>query len=322
MAARVLLGIGEAGFFPGMVLYLTYWIPAGERARTGALFMMAAPVAVIVGGPVSEALLKLDGRLGLQGWQWLFLVEGLPAVILGVLALDVLTDRPERASWLAPDDREWLCRTMAEEQARRRAVGHSTLRTSVASGRVWLLSGILFMNSLVTYGIFLWLPKMLQDVSGTRGFVMSTITSIPFVAAIAAMVIVARHSDRTGERKLHVAACAITAAVGLLLAVASQGNLWLLVLSFTLSQMAQRAIVGVFWAMPPMFLGGTGAAAGIALINATGNLGGFAGPAIMGALRDATGGYAGGLLVLSGALMIEATLVLCLRLPAREPGRA
>jgi ACS family tartrate transporter-like MFS transporter len=150
---------------------------------------------------------------------------------------------------------------------------------------------------------------------------MSTITSIPFVAALAAMVIVARHSDRTGERRLHVAGCAITAAVGLLLAVASQGSLWLLVLSFTLSQMAQRAIVGVFWAMPPMILGGTGAAAGIALINATGNLGGFAGPAIMGALRDVTGGYAGGLLVLSGALMVEAALVLSLKLPAREPGR-
>ena len=319
MAARVLLGIGEAGFFPGIVLYLTYWIPAGERARTGALFMMAAPVAVIVGGPASEALLKLDGRLGLEGWQWLFLVEGLPAVVLGVLALYVLTDRPEQAMWLTSGDREWLCRTMAVEQASRQRAGHTTLAGSVASARVWLLSSVLFMNSLVTYGIFLWLPKMLQDVSGTRGFMLSTITSIPFVAALAAMVIVGRHSDRTGERKLHVAACAITAALGLLMAVASQGHLWLLVLSFTLSQMAQRAVVGVFWAIPPMFLGGTGAAAGIALINATGNLGGFAGPAIMGALHDATGGYGGGLLVLSGALLIEASLVLSLKLPAREP---
>ena len=319
MAARVLLGIGEAGFFPGIVLYLTYWIPASERARTGALFMMAAPMAVIVGGPVSEALLKLDGRLGLQGWQWLFLLEGLPAVILGVLALRVLTDRPERATWLPPDDREWLCRTMSEEQARRQADGHTTFAGSVGSGRVWLLSGVLFMNSLVTYGIFLWLPKMLQDVSGTRGFALSTITSIPFVAALAAMVVVGRHSDRTGERKLHVAACAATAAVGLLLAVASQGSLWLLVVSFTISQMAQRAVVGVFWAMPPMFLGGTAAAAGIALINATGNLGGFFGPAIMGTLRDVTGGYSGGLLVLAGALLIETLLVLSLKLPARDP---
>jgi ACS family tartrate transporter-like MFS transporter len=183
---------------------------------------------------------------------------------------------------------------------------------------VWLLSGVLFMHSLVTYGIFLWLPKMLQDVSGTRGFALSTITSLPFVAALIAMVLVGRHSDRTGERKLHVAGCALTAAVGLLLAAASQTNLWLLVFSFTLSQMAQRAIVGPFWALPPIFLGGTAAAAGIALINAIGNLGGFAGPALMGALRDMTGGYAGGLLVLSGALVMEALLVLSLKLPAAE----
>jgi ACS family tartrate transporter-like MFS transporter len=318
MGARVLLGIAEAGFFPGMVLYLTYWIPERERARTGALFMMAAPVAVIVGGPVSEALIGLDGRLGLEGWQWLFLVEGFPAVILGLLTLVVLTDRPEEATWLSSNDRDWLTRTMAAEQRQRQAVGHSSLRTSFASGRVWLLSGVLFMHSLVTYGIFLWLPKMLQDVSGTRGFALSTITALPFAAALVAMVIVGRHSDRTGERKLHVAACALTAAVGLVLAAASQGSLWLLVLSFTLSQMAQRAVVGPFWALPPIFLGGTGAAAGIALINATGNLGGFAGPAIMGALRDMTGGYAGGLLVLACALVAEALLVLSLRLPALD----
>jgi ACS family tartrate transporter-like MFS transporter len=318
MAARALLGIAEAGFFPGMVLYLTYWVPARERARTGALFMMAGPVAVIVGGPVSEALLALDGRLGLQGWQWLFLIEGFPAVVLGLLTLVVLTDRPEGAAWLAPGERGWLARTMAAEQAERQARGHTTLATSFASGRVWLLSGVLFMHSLVTYGIFLWLPKMLQDVSGTRGFALSTITAIPFVAALVAMVFVGRHSDHTGERKLHVAACALTAAAGLGLAAASQGSLGLLVVSFTLSQMAQRAMVGPFWAMPPLFLGGTAAAAGIALINAIGNLGGFAGPAIMGGLRDVTGGYAGGLLVLSSALVVEALLVLSLKLPAAE----
>ena len=318
MAARALLGIAEAGFFPGMVLYLTYWIPARERARTGALFMMAGPVAVIVGGPVSEALLALDGRFGLAGWQWLFLVEGLPAVVLGLLTLVVLTDRPEGATWLAPGERDWLARTMADEQAIRQSVGHTRLTTSLASGRVWILSGVLFMHSLVTYGIFLWLPKMLQDVSGTRGFALSTITAIPFGAALVAMVLVGRHSDRTGERKLHVAACASTAAVGLGLAAASQGSLWVLVLSFTVSQMAQRAMVGPFWAMPPIFLGGTAAAAGIALINAIGNLGGFVGPAIMGMLRERTGGYAGGLLVLSSALVLEALLVLSLRLPSLE----
>src|SRR6476469_6129102 len=232
MAARVLLGFAEAGFFPGVVLYLTYWVPAADRAQTGAWFMMAAPIAVIVGAPMSEALLALEGTLGLHGWQWLFLVEGFPAVLLGLLALVVLTDRPEQAPWLLPEDRDWLARTMAAEQAQRQVVGYSSLRATFSSGRVWLLSSILFMNSLVTYGIFLWLPKMLRDASGMEGFALSSLTSIPFVAALVAMVVVGRHSDRTGERKLHVAACAATAALGLVLAMASQGSLWLLMIGF------------------------------------------------------------------------------------------
>ena len=320
MIARAALGVAEAGFFPGVILYLTYWIPSEDRARTGALFMMAAPVAVIVGAPASEALLALDGRLGLHGWQWLFLVEGFPAVLLGLLSLRVFTDRPGTAAWLPAADREWLTETMAAEQDRRQRAGYTTIASTFASGRVWLLAGVLFMNSAVTYGIFLWLPKMLRDVSGAEGFALSTLTSIPFVAALVAMVVVGRHSDRTGERRKHVAVCAMTAALGLVMAVLSRGNVPLFVLSVTLSQMAQRALVGVFWALPPLFLGGTAAAAGIALINAVGNLGGFAGPAIVGTLRDATGGYNGGLLALAAALVIETGLVLALRVPALETG--
>jgi ACS family tartrate transporter-like MFS transporter len=322
MTARVVLGIAEAGFFPGMVLYLTYWIPATERARSNALFMMAAPVSVIVGAPVSEALLKLDGLLGLRGWQWLFLIEGLPAVLLGVLALYVLTDRPEGAHWLPDRDREWLSRTMADERAVRAAHGHVTAWRSLSSGRVWLLCAVYFMNTSVTYGIFLWLPRILQEASGAGGFQLSAMTAIPFVAALVAMVLVGRHSDRTGERKLHVAACALTAATGLVLAVVFRDNVPLLVLSFTLSQMGQRAVMSVFWAIPPMFLGGTAAAAGIGLINAIGNLGGFFGPSMMGWLRDATGGYSGGLLVLTGALIMEALLVASLPVPSKDPARA
>ena len=315
MASRVLLGIAEAGFFPGMILYLTYWIPASDRARTGALFMMAAPVAVIVGAPVSEALLKLDGALGLHGWQWLFLVEGLPAVAMGVLSLVVLTDQPQSALWLSPHDRVVLAEMMASDRAQREAVGYTSLKKAFVSGSLWLLCGVFFMNTVVTYGIFLWLPKLLQDVSGATGFTLSTITSVPFVAALIAMPIVGRHSDRTGERRWHVAACAVTSAAGLLLAVAAQNNMALLVLSFTLSQMAQRSLVGVFWALPPQFLGGSAAAAGIALINSIGNLGGFVGPALIGMLHDLTGSYTGGMLMLAGALILEALLVVALRVP-------
>ena len=321
-AARILLGVAEAGFFPGFVLYLTYWIPSDDRARTGALFMMAAPVSIIVGAPVSEALLGLDGRYGLHGWQWLFIVEGFPAVILGLLALRLLTDRPEQAAWLPAADRAWLTKTMAEEQALRADVGHVSIRRTLASGRVWLLCGVYFLNTSVTYGIFLWLPKMLREASGSGGYSLSAMTAIPFTAALVVMVLVGRHSDRTGERKFHVAACALTAAVGLLLAVLSQHNIWLLVLSFTLSQMGQRSVMSVFWAIPPIFLGGIGAAAGIGLINAIGNLGGFAGPSMMGWLRTATGGYTGGLLVLVVVLLAEALVVSLLRLPRREAAAA
>jgi ACS family tartrate transporter-like MFS transporter len=318
MIARVVLGLAEAGFFPGMVLYLTYWVPAAQRARTNALFMMAAPVSVIVGAPVSEAIMRMNGMLGLHGWQWLFLIEGAPAVILGFMALRVLTDRPEQADWLPAADREWLSATMAAERAQRMQTGHAGVLRSLGSGRVWLLTLVYLLNTSVTYGIFLWLPRMLQDTAGP-GVSVSLYTAIPFVAALVGMVLIGRHSDRTAERKLHVAACAATAAVGLFMAVAVHSNLYLLVLAFTICQVGQRSVMSVFWAIPPMLLGGTAAAAGIALINAIGNLGGFFGPTMMGWLRDATGGYNGGLLVLAGALILEAILVASLRLPAPKP---
>jgi MFS transporter, ACS family, tartrate transporter len=314
-AMRVLLGVAEAGFFPGMVLYLTYWIPAAERAKTGALFMTAAPVAVLIGAPLSEALLALDGRLGLSGWQWLFLVEGFPAVVLGVVALWYLTDQPEQATWLPADDREWLGRTMANERTSRAAQHAGAHIRALLSGRVVLICCVYFLNTLVTYGVFLWLPRILREVSGLRGASLSAITSIPFIVALIGMVLIGRHSDRTGERKGHVAACALTGAVGLALAAGFQTSTALIVLSFTLSQLGQRSVQGVFWAIPPIFLGGTAAAAGIALINSVGNLGGFVGPTIMGWFRGASGTYTPGLMVLSGVLVLEAILVMSLRLP-------
>ncbi len=313
MVSRVILGIAEAGFFPGMLLFMTYWFPASERAKTGALFMMASPIAVIVGAPISTAVLRLDGWMGLEGWQWLFLIEGFPAVILGILALTVLTDRPEDARWLSDEDRTWLSRTMDEDRVRRQAGGVTSLRSGLMNGQLWLLCGVFFLNSIVNYGIFLWLPKLLEDVTGAEGFTLSAITSIPFIAALGAMVLVGKHSDRTGERRLYVAACAVANAIGLLLAMSFQQNIWLLVAGFAISQMALRSLAGVFWAMPPQLLSGAAAAAGIALINSIGNLGGFVGPTLIGALLDLTGGYTGGLLALTVVLIAQALLVLRVR---------
>jgi len=312
---RFLLGLAEAGFFPGIVLYLTYWIPARERARNGALFMTAAPVAMLVGAPVSEALLRLDGQLGLAGWQWLFVIEGLPAVVLGLLALLVLTDRPEQATWLDPEGRTWLSEQMALERKER--VAHGGDWRSLLNRKLLLLCLFYFLNTTVTYGIFLWLPRMLEEALGRRSFVL---VMIPFAFALIGMVLIGRHSDKTGERKRHVAACALVAALGLVLAAFFHDSPALLVLSLTICQIGQRAVQPTFWAIPPLFLGGTAAAAGIALINSVGNLGGQLGPWVVGSLRDLTHSHAGGLLLLAGLLVVEAALVLSLRLPPREPG--
>jgi MFS transporter, ACS family, tartrate transporter len=318
-AMRVLLGVAEAGFFPGIILYLTYWIPASDRARASALFMIASPIAVIIGSPVSEALLALHGRAGLAGWQWLFLIEGLPAVALGIVAWRYLTDRPEQATWLTPAQREWLTETMQRERVARAARHHTSELKMLFSGKLWLLAIIYFLNNIVTYGVFLWLPNILREASGYRGWKLSTITSIPFVAALIGMILIGRHSDRTGDRKWHVAACALTAAVGLLIAAKVQHSVPLIVLAFTLSQAGQRAIMTVFWAIPPIFLGGMAAAAGIAVINSIGNLGGFVGPSAIGWLRQGSSDYTSGLLLLAGVLIVQATLVALLRLPAERP---
>jgi len=311
-ALRFLLGLAEAGFFPGIVLYLTYWIPARERAKNGALFMMAAPVAILVGAPLSEALLQLDGRLGLAGWQWVFLVEGLPAVVLGVLALVVLTDRPDDARWLDPEGRAWLSAQMDAE--RRERVAHGGSWQSLLDRRLLLLCLIYFLNTSVTYGIFLWLPRIVEEALGHRSFAL---VMIPFAFALVGMVLIGRHSDRTGERKRHVAACTLLAALGIALAAAFHASPALLVLGFTICQIGQRAVQPTFWTLPPLLLGGTAAAAGIALINSIGNLGGQLGPWVVGSLRDLTHSHSGGLLLLAGLLLVQAGLVLSLRLPAR-----
>jgi ACS family tartrate transporter-like MFS transporter len=312
-AMRIALGLAEAGFFPGIVLYLTYWIPARERAKSGALFMMAAPVAILIGAPVSEALLRLDGWLGLAGWKWLFIVEGLPAVVLGLVALLVLTDRPEQAGWLDPEGRAWLSAEMAKERDTR--ARHGASWRSLVDWKVALICLIYFLNTTVTYGLFLWLPQMIEEAFGGRRFVA---VMIPFAFALVAMVLVGRHSDRTGERKWHVAVSALVAALGMLLAAAFRADPWMLVASFTICQIGQRSVQPTFWTLPPLFLGGTAAAAGIALINSIGNLGGYLGPWAIGSLRDLTHSHTGGLLLLAGALVLQAALVASLRLP-REP---
>jgi ACS family tartrate transporter-like MFS transporter len=324
-ASRILLGLAEAGFFPGVILYLTYWVPTAYRARAGALFMMAIPISVLIGAPISEALLQMNGAWGLKGWQWLFIGEGLPAVVLGIATLFYLTDKPEQATWLPDTQRRWLLDTLARERDERahRMKEHGTHGlASMLSPKVWQLCAIYFLQALVTYGLFLWLPKILSDVSGFKGMQLSVITMVPFLAALVGMVLIGNHSDRTGERKWHAAGCSLSAAIGIGLAAFAQHSTLLIVLAFTLSQIGQRSILSVFWAIPPMFLGGTAAAASIALINSIGNLGGWVGPTVVGWLRTGRQDYTAGLLALAAALLLQALLIMALRLPAAEPAKS
>jgi ACS family tartrate transporter-like MFS transporter len=248
-------------------------------------------------------------------------VEALPAVILGIIALFWLTDAPEQAHWLSPEDREWLAAEMKAERAARARQSPAHGFKALANPKVLILCLFYFLNNMATYGVFFFLSKILGEASGYTGVKLAAITSFPFIPALLGMVLIGRHSDRTGERKWHAAACALTAAGGILLAAQFQASLPMLVFSFALSQLGQRAILGPFWAIPPMFLGGAAAAAGIATINAVGNLGGYLGPDLMGRLRDSSNDYTLGLCVLAACLVVEAMLVVSLRLPRADAAK-
>lgn len=314
---RVLLGLAEAGFFPGIVLYLTYWVPARERARMGALFMIAAPVSVGIGSPLSGLLLGMNGVAGLKGWQWLFLLEGLPAVVLGLVTLKWLTSRPEDARWLSNEERAWLAAELERERASTPVQGHAPIKESLLNPKVWILCLFYFLNTTVTYGIFLWLPKILASVSGAKDLQLGLLSGSTLLPAIAGMILITAHSDRTGERRWHTAICAGVGILGLVLTVLSGQTTALVWISLVICHLGQRTIQAVFWSIPPVFLGGAAAAAGIAFINSIGNLGGQLGPWAMGRLKDATGSYNPGLLLLAGVLLLEAMVVLCLRMPTR-----
>lgn len=307
---RFLLGAAEAGFFPGIIFYFKNWLPARARARTVARFMTAAPLSGVVGGPISGALLDLHMKLGLRGWQWMFVIEGIPAVLLGFVALGYLVDSPERAPWLSVAEREWLLETLRAEG--KEVVAGAGTFSAMKMGRVWLLALVYFGLNTVSYGVSLWLPKMIQSLSGVGNFMVGVISTIPYVAAAIAMVAVGLHSDRTGERRWHTALPAFAGAIALT-AAAFSTSVAPSILLISVAVMGVYSVMGPFWSMPTTFLSGTAAAAGIAFINSIGNLGGFAGPYVIGLVRTSTGQFTGGLLLVSGALAVSGVVVLCLR---------
>ena len=270
--------------------------------------MTATAIAGVVGGPLSGLLLALDGIGGLRGWQWLFLVEGLPAVALGLAVLAWLPDGPARAPWLTADERDALAARLRPEQAIE-AHHTATLRRALVDPRVWRLAVLYFVLVDGFYGVSLWLPQIVKQLSGLGDVMVGVVSAAPYVAAAAGMVVVGGHSDRTGERRWHVAAPAFVGALGLALAARLDAPVAALA-ALSLAAVGIWSTLGPFWSMPASLLRGTGAAAGIALINSIGNLGGFAGPYLIGRLHATTGSFANGLLVLAGGLVAAGLLAL------------
>jgi ACS family tartrate transporter-like MFS transporter len=316
-ALRFLLGVAEAGFFPGVILYLKNWFPARARARTVARFMTAAPLSGVVGGPISGALLELH-HAGFAGWQWMFLMEGIPAVALGALAAWYLTDRPEHANWLSEEQRGWLLRTLASEQQQTAALTRTNFRAAFSQPGIWLLALVYFGLNTVSYGVSLWLPNLIRSLSGVSDFVIGLLSAIPYIAAAITMVLVGLHSDRSGERRWHTALPAFAGAAALLLAAQST-SVAPMIAGITVAVLGVFSMMGPFWAMPTGMLTGTAAAAGIALINSVGNLGGFFGPYIIGLIRTHTGGFKGGLLAVGAALAVGGAIALLVRPRAAMP---
>ena len=305
LVMRFLLGVAEAGFFPGMILYFTYWFPRKYRARVVAALFLAVPGSNALTAVISGALLQLDGVLGFHGWQWLFMVEAVPAIILAFVVLALMTDRPAKATWLAEDERRWLEETLeAERRSTVKAHGHFTLRQALTDTRVLTLAGIYFTIVTATYGITFFLPPILKSLKLTD-WETGLATAVPYVVGTIGMVSWSWSSDRRNERRWHFVIAAIVAAIGLIAAGPLLGSLWALV-AMSVATVGLYGTKPAFWPLPAEFLSGPAAAGGIALINSIGNLGGFVGPYVLGWLKDTTGTYEAGLYFLAGCALASA----------------
>ena len=314
---RFLLGAAEAGFVPGIIYCLTRWFPRRERARAIAGFMTAVVVAGIVGGPISGALLKLDGVGGLAGWQWLFVVEGLPAVVLGVVVLWLLPEQPSDARWLTPEEQQALTARLADEAAQ--LTGPSavhTIRGAMTSGRVWQLAAAYFTIPVALYAMGFWLPQIVRATSGGDDFTVGLLSAIPYAVAAVGMVIIGWNSDRTGERRWHIALTAVGGGAAFAAAGLVHGLLPSMIM-LSLAMLGLASMLGPFWAFATSFLSGIGAAAGIALVNSVGNVGGFVGPNIIGFAQQTTRGFTGGLILIGAILAAGGLLVLPMNAPKR-----
>ena len=311
LTLRFLLGIAEAGFYPGIVLYLTYWFPGKLRSQVCALFFIGIPIAGLIGGPLSGFIMKsTSGVFGLSGWQWLFLLEGTPAIIGGIATYLYLSNGPKDAKWLTANERNIIVPALEAEEATHRAMGHGhRLVDALLSPKVWLLAMTNFALLGGIYGISFWLPQIVKDLGVQDMFLNGVVTSIPFAVACAAMIAVGRSSDRTRERRWHIIVCATIGALGLIGGATLTNTPVLALASLSFALAGALASITVLWVLPSALLTGAAAAGGIALMATIGNLGGYVAPYVLGLAKEATGRLDFGLYVMSAAMILGALLV-------------
>jgi MFS transporter, ACS family, tartrate transporter len=311
---RFLLGLAEAGLFPGMILFFTYWFPDWHRARIVSGFMVALPLAVATGAPMSTALLELNGLWGLAGWKWMFIAEAVPTVLVGIFLLFCVTDRPQSAHWLSDEERSWLTLTLETERRLVEAKRKISLWESFWNPKVLWLTLNYFGLVTASVGMLLFLPQIIKQL-GLTNMQVGWVTMIPYLCAVVAMLVWGWVSDRLGERRWTLSLACLISAAGLIIAAQGLGTIWALV-GISIAAMGFYASKGPFWSIPSMILTGTAAASGIAWINSVGNLGGFFGPTMVGWAKDYTGSFAGGLYALAGfALMSAVISAIWLRIP-------
>jgi D-galactonate transporter len=305
---RFLLGLAEAGFFPGIILYITYWFPARRRGRITTLFMMAVALSGVIGGPLSGWIMQyLPGVAGLAGWQWMFICEALPSVLVGVIIYAYLPDGVEQASWLSASEKQLLKTQIAAESSGK---SEQAMSRAFANPRVWLMAVIYFCLVMGLYGIGFWLPTLIKASGVQKPLDIGMLTALPYATAAIVMVLVSHSADKRGERRWHVAIPALAGSLGLLLSTLFANDVWLAMAALTLGTAGIITSLPLFWSLPTAFLGGTAAAAGIALINSIGNLAGFVSPYLVGWLKDATHSTNSGMLALAVSLLLGAILTL------------
>lgn len=308
--ARFFLGLAEAGFFPGMIVYLTHWFRARDRARAVATFMTAIPISQLIGAPLSGFLMRNVHWLGYSGWRWLLILEGVPAIVLGIVTLFYLTDWPTEAHWLTAEERKWITTELENEKKAKKAARALTVWQALRNPDVVKLTLAAFCGLTSIYGFGFWLPRIMQRLSAAGLFQVTLLSGLPYLAAFPAMIWTAWHSDKTGERRWHTATALFAGGILFVLSTAVSNNFPLSLFLLSIAAMAAHSYIPIFWQLPTSFLTEAAAAACIGLINSFGNLGGFAGPYVIGFLADRTGGYAAGVGYLGAMAVLGGLLVI------------